>query len=93
LGLSANRSQHWERLSGLLLIAFLASFVLRLIGEIAHSRQMERMGQSNTHRSRPVLSLVSLARQLVRKEIFDFSRFAYLAALKRLQNRFLLQSV
>lgn len=91
LGLSANRSKHTERLSVLLLIACLATYLLRLIGEIAHSHQMERLCQSNTRRSRPVLSLISLARQLVRKEAVEFSIFEYMAALRHLRCHFLLR--
>lgn len=93
LGLSANRSRRNRRLSVLLLIACLASFLLRLIGEIAHAHHIERQCQSNTRRSRPVLSLLTLARQLIRKRAFDFSIFEYLAALRRLRYRLLLQSV
>jgi hypothetical protein len=48
LGFSAGRSQHKERLSVLLLIACLAFFVLRLIGQIAHTQQLERQCQINT---------------------------------------------
>lgn len=93
LGFSANRSKRRERLSVLLLIACLATFLLRLIGEIAHAHQMERQCQSNTRRSRPVLSLISLARQLIRKESLDFSIFEFFAALRRLRCQFHLQSV
>jgi hypothetical protein len=45
LGLSASRSRNRKQLSVLLLIACLATFVLRLIGEIAHARQIERQYQ------------------------------------------------
>lgn len=93
LGWSGNRSKSRERLGMLLLIACLASFVLRMMGEIARMHQRERQCQSNTRRSRPVLSLISLARQLARKEAFDASLFAYWAALRHLRCHFLLQPV
>ncbi len=72
LGLSASRSKHKDRLSVLLLIACLSSFTLRLIGQAAKTRQMEFQFQSNTRRSRPVLSVISLGLQLVRKNLATF---------------------
>jgi hypothetical protein len=54
LGFSANRSTQKNRLSVLLLIGCLASFVLRLIGEAGKARQMEFKFQSNTRHSRSV---------------------------------------
>src|SRR4051812_35641843 len=44
---AANRSKHRERIGVLLLVACLASFLLRLIGEIARAHDMERRCQSN----------------------------------------------
>jgi Transposase DDE domain len=86
LGFSANRSKHGARLGVLLLIAFLASFVLRLIGEAAKARQLERRFQSNTRCSRAVLSVISLARQLVRKGLANFCSSDLHAALYRLRD-------
>jgi hypothetical protein len=86
LGFSANRSTHDARLGVLLLIACLASFVWRLIGEAAKARQLERQCQSNTRRSRAVLSVISLARQLVRKGLAHFCSSDLHAALCRLRD-------
>ena len=86
LGCSASRSKHEERLSVLLLIACLACFVLRLIGEIAHARQLERQYQSNTRRSRAVLSVISLGRQLMRKGLTKFALADFSHGLYRLRN-------
>jgi len=86
LGLSASRSKHKDRLSVLLLIACLASFVLRLIGQAAKTRQMQFQFQSNTRRSRPVLSVISLGLQLVRKNLATFPRHELNAALERLRS-------
>jgi hypothetical protein len=58
-----------------------AFFVLRLIGLIAHTQQLERQCQSNTRRSRAVLSVISLARQLVRKGLANFCSSDLHAAL------------
>jgi len=85
LGFSANRSQHKDRLSVLLLIAQLAAFVLRVIGETARAKQLEFQFQSNTRRSRPVLSVISLALQLVRKGMATFPQHDLNAALHRLR--------
>ena len=63
----------------------LASFVLRLIGEAAKARQMQFQFQSNTRQSRPVLSTISLALQIVRKGVFQFPPGELNAALARLR--------
>ena len=85
LGLSASRSTQRQRLAVLLLIGALASFVLRLIGEAAKARQMQFQFQSNTRRSRPVLSTISLALQVVQKGLFKFPPGELNAALARLR--------
>jgi len=72
LGFSANRSTQKDRLGVLLLVGCLASFVLRLIGEVGKAKQMEFKFQSNTRRSRPVLSVISLALQLVQHGMAAF---------------------
>lgn len=85
LGFSANRSTQQHRLGVLLLVACLASFVLRLIGEAGKARQMEFQFQSNTRRKRPVLSVITLALQLVRHGMAAFPPREFSVALKRLR--------
>jgi hypothetical protein len=85
LGLSACRSKQRQRLRVLLLIATLALYVLRLIGEAAKARQLQFQFQSNTRRSRPVLSTISLALQIVRKGLDAFPSRAITAAQVRLR--------
>jgi hypothetical protein len=85
LGLSASRSRHKTRLSVLLLLACVASFVLRLIGEAAKAQQLEFQFQSNTRHSRPALSVLALALLLVRKGLADFPRNEIHAVLHRLR--------
>ncbi len=85
LGFSANRSTQKARLEVLLLIACLASFVLRLIGEAGRARQMEFQFQSNTRRSRPVLSVIALALQLVQHGMAAFPPRDFREALDRLR--------
>lgn len=67
LGFELNGSRSRERLAALLLIALLSFFVLWLIGSQALARGLQFHYQSNTRRARPVLSVFSLATQLVRR--------------------------
>jgi hypothetical protein len=85
LGFSANRSTQRNRLGVLLLVGCLASFVLRLIGEVGKARQMEFQFQSNTRRSRPVLSVISLALQLVQHGMAAFPPREFRDVLARLR--------
>jgi len=85
LGFSSNRSTQKNRLSVLLLVASLALFVLRLIGEVGKARQMEFKFQSNTRRSRPVLSVINLALQLVQHGMAAFPPREFNAVLERLR--------
>lgn len=85
LGFNSSRSIQKDRLSVLLLIACLASFVLRLIGEAGKARKLDLQFQSNTRRSRPVLSVISLALQLVRHGLAAFPPRELNAALARLR--------
>ena len=85
LGFSAGRTTQKDRLGVLLLVACLASFVLRLIGEVGKARQMEFQFQSNTRRSRPVLSVISLALQLVQHGMAAFQPREFRDALARLR--------
>jgi len=67
LGFELNLSRSRERLTVLLLIALLAFFVLWLIGQQALARGLQFHYQSNTRRTRPVLSLFNLACLIVRR--------------------------
>lgn len=67
LGFELNLSRSRERLAMLLLIALLSFFVLWLIGQQALARGLQFHYQSNTRRTRPVLSLFNLAALLVRR--------------------------
>lgn len=85
LGFSANRSTQKDRLGVLLLVGCLAAFVLRLIGEIGKAKQLDFQFQSNTRRSRPVLSVITLALQLVQHGMAAFPPRELGAALERLR--------
>jgi hypothetical protein len=85
LGFNASRSQNKSRLGVLLLIGCLASFALRLIGDVAKSHQLEFQFQSNTRRSRPLLSVINLALLLMRKGLARFPTSELDAAMRRLR--------
>jgi hypothetical protein len=85
LGFSVSRSTQKNRLGVLLLVACLASFVLRSIGEVGKTRQMEFQFQSNTRRSRPVLFVISLALQLVQHGMAAFTPRELREALESLR--------
>lgn len=65
MGLSLARSRGRMRLEMLLLLAHLASFVLRLIGEAAKQQQLELQFQSTNRRQRREISVMTLARRLI----------------------------
>jgi len=69
LSFALNLSRSRERLAALLLIALLTFFVLWLIGRQALAQGLHLQYQSNTRRTRPVLSVFNLACQLVRHTI------------------------
>jgi hypothetical protein len=69
----------------LLLVACLASFVLRLIGAVGKMRQLEFKFQSNTRRSHPVLSVISLALQHVQHGMAAFPPREFHKALDNLR--------
>lgn len=65
MGLSSARSRGRMRLEMLLLLAHLASFVLRLIGEAAKQEQLELQFQSTNRRQRHEISVMTLARRVI----------------------------
>jgi len=81
LGFDASRSKQGNRIAVLLLIAALATFILRMIGQAAAKRDIARHCQSNTRRSRPVLSVITLARQIVCNKLAVFTCAELKAAL------------
>lgn len=89
LGFSANRSTQKDRLGVLLLVGCLASFLLRLIGEVGKAKQLDLQFQSNTRRLRPVLSVITLALQLVQHGMAAFPPRELGAALERLRYDYL----
>jgi Transposase DDE domain len=64
-GLQITRSRSRTRLQMLLLIAHLASFVQRLIGEDAKAHQLELQFSPTNRTSRPQISVLALARRIL----------------------------
>jgi hypothetical protein len=56
------------------------------IGEVARGRQFNRQCQSDTRTSRPVLSVITLARQLVGKTVSVRANAEFDAVFQRLKN-------
>ena len=65
LGLEASRSRSGPRLAVLLLIAHLASLVLRLIGESARQHQLELQFMATRRSTRPEISVLTLGRRIL----------------------------
>ncbi len=64
-GLHSTRSRSQQRLQMLLLVAHLAMFVHRLIGEAAKARKLELFFMATRRTTRPEISLLTLARRIL----------------------------
>jgi len=84
LGLEVSRSKGSQRLEMLLLIAHLASFAQRLIGEEAKARQLELQFMSTRRSTRPEISVMTLGRRLLNAPEHWPDRFAPWKAISKL---------
>jgi hypothetical protein len=66
-GLRMSRTENIQRLEILLLISFIATVILWLIGNLAESKNMHRDFQANSYRHKRVLSVFSLGIQIIRQ--------------------------
>lgn len=66
-GLRMSRTENIQRLEILLLISFIATITLWLIGSLAESRGLHRDFQANSYRHRRVLSIFNLGIQVIRQ--------------------------
>ncbi|MBV8136912.1 MAG: IS4 family transposase [Deltaproteobacteria bacterium] len=82
-GLQASRSRSRERLQMLLLIAHLAGFVQRLIGEDAKARQLELHFVAH-RRTRPEISTLTLGRRILDAPAHWLARLTPWAAIPQL---------
>lgn len=85
LGFSASQTRTPHRLAILLLIGALALFVLWLVGHVAVHRRLQFGYQSNTTKTRAVLSIVYLGRQIMRRASGGITRQSLVHAISRLQ--------
>ena len=87
-GLSSSRSRGQCRLELLLLVAHLAAFVVRLIGEtLADQRQMHLDLQPPRRSRYPCASVMTLARRAMDRQILSALHFATKAALWKLRSQ------
>jgi len=84
LGLQATRTRSSERLQMLLLVAHLASFVQRLIGEDAKVRQLELDFVAQRRPGRPEASTLTLGRRILDAPAHWLARLTPWAALPQL---------
>ena len=83
LGLSASGSRGGKRLAVLALIACLAEFVLRLIGQTAIGKSLQYDLQLTNRRSRPELSCLQVGRLLLQKTLATFTKAEFDNTIKR----------
>lgn len=86
LGLSASQTRSLQRLRVLLLIGALALFVLWLVGSAAIRETLQRQFQSNTLRTRRVLSVIYLGMQVMRRMPDAFNKRQLMRAVDDLHS-------
>ncbi len=87
LGLEVARSRSALRFNVLLLIAHLAAFVQRLIGESAKSRQLELQFTATQRTSRREISVLTLARRILDAPAHYLKQLAPSAAMATLRQQ------
>lgn len=87
LGFSASQTRVADRLAILLLIGAFALFVLWLVGQVAVQQQWQSRYQSNTTRSRAVLSLISVGRYVLRRAAEAITSQHVVGAFAQLQQQ------
>jgi hypothetical protein len=87
LGLEVARSRSAQRFNVLLLIAHLAAFVQRLIGESANARQLELQFTATQRTSRREISVLTLARRILDAPAHYLKQLAPSAAMEALRQQ------
>jgi hypothetical protein len=85
VGLRYTRTKGIVRLSNLMLIAFVAMIMAWLIGLCAKNKKMQYAFQANTIRTRNVLSVIFLAKEVIKHNKAKFRRKEWDQALVQLQ--------
>lgn len=83
-GFRFGRTHSVKRLSILLFIAAISSFLLMIIGAAAENKKIHRGYQSNSIKTRRVLSLLTLAKRVLRHCIDKISRAEFVEGMHRL---------
>lgn len=89
MSLRYSKTRNKLRLSNLLLIAMLASFILYIIGLLAEKDEQHLKYQANTTSKRRVLSLSFLAVQIIKRPSFKLSIKRWQLGIKLLKSRVL----
>lgn len=76
-GMQFSRTISPQRITILLLLAAIASYILLLFGVVSESKELHRKFQANTVRNRRVLSLLTLGKQVIRHiiDVFNIEDF------------------
>lgn len=83
-GMQYSRTTTTKRITILLLLAAIASYVLLLFGVASESKELHRKFQANTVRTRRVLSLLTLGKQVIKHILEFFSTKDLLQGLKKI---------
>ncbi len=87
LGFTASHTRGALRLANLLLIGALALLVLWWVGQATHQQHRAYHYQANTMRNRPVLSLIFLGRQVMRRAAGGITQHHLRQAIMHLQHQ------
>jgi hypothetical protein len=80
-----SRTENIKRLAIMLLIAFIATFMLCMIGIIAEEKKMQFDFQANTIRKTRVLSITMLAKQVLKHSTEKLTLIDYEEALRKIK--------
>jgi hypothetical protein len=87
LGFTASQTRGALRLANLLLIGALALLVLWWVGQATRQQHRAYHYQANTMRNRPVLSLIFLGRQVMRRAVGGIPQQHLRQAIRSLQHQ------
>lgn len=85
-GMRYSRTTSTKRITILLLLAAIASYVLLLFGVASESKDLHRKFQANTVRNRRVLSLLTLGKQVIRHVIGLFNTEDLMQGFRKIAN-------
>lgn len=83
-GMQYSRTTSTERMTILLLLAAIASYVLLIFGVASETKGLQRKFQANTVRNRRILSLLTLGKQVIRHMIGLFNTEDLIQGLRKI---------